>query len=59
VALTDRDIENYYNERRDEFRQEEEVCASHILFKLKATPMPRRATPRTRRSGSRRGHSSG
>jgi peptidyl-prolyl cis-trans isomerase D len=36
VSVTDRDIESYYQERRDEFRQEEEVCASHILVKVQA-----------------------
>src|SRR5262249_6306401 len=38
VAITDRDIEGYYQERRDEFRQDEEVCASHVLIKVKSAP---------------------
>ncbi|HYN04105.1 MAG TPA: peptidylprolyl isomerase [Vicinamibacteria bacterium] len=36
VAVTDRDIELYYQDHREEFRQEEEACASHILIKVKA-----------------------
>ena len=36
VAVTDRDIELYYQDNREEFRQEEEACASHILVKVKA-----------------------
>ncbi len=36
VAVTDRDIEMHYQDRREEFRQEEEACASHILVKVKA-----------------------
>jgi peptidyl-prolyl cis-trans isomerase D len=35
VAATDRDIELYYQDHREEFRQEEEACASHILVKIK------------------------
>lgn len=38
VAVTDRDLESDYQEHRDEFKQEEQVCASHILVKVKATP---------------------
>jgi len=38
VTVTDRDVEVYYQEHRDEFRSDEEVCASHILVKVKATP---------------------
>ncbi|HSD67515.1 MAG TPA: SurA N-terminal domain-containing protein, partial [Vicinamibacteria bacterium] len=36
VAVTDRDLELYYQDHREEFRQEEEACASHILVKVKA-----------------------
>jgi peptidyl-prolyl cis-trans isomerase D len=36
VAVTDRDIELYYLDRREEFRQEEEACASHILVRVQA-----------------------
>jgi peptidyl-prolyl cis-trans isomerase D len=36
VAVTDRDIELFYQDHREEFRQEEEACASHILVKVKA-----------------------
>ena len=35
VAVTDRELELYYNDHREEFRQEEEACASHILVKVK------------------------
>ena len=36
--MTDREIEAYYREHPDEFKQESEVCASHILIKVKASP---------------------
>jgi len=35
VAVTDRELELHYNDRREDFRQDEEACASHILVKLK------------------------
>jgi peptidyl-prolyl cis-trans isomerase D len=35
VAVTDRDLEIYYQDHRDEYRQEEEACASHILVKVR------------------------
>src|SRR5437773_2231431 len=35
VSVTDREIEVYYQGHRDEFKQEEEACASHILIKVK------------------------
>lgn len=38
VTLTDRDLLAYYEARRDEFAQDEELCASHVLVKVKATP---------------------
>jgi len=40
VTVTDRDLEAYYQhpEHRDEFKQSEEVCASHILIKAKGGP---------------------
>src|SRR5688500_3401781 len=38
VTLTDRDLLAYYEQDRDEFAQEEELCASHVLVKVKATP---------------------
>jgi peptidyl-prolyl cis-trans isomerase D len=33
--VTDRELELQYQDRREEFRQDEEACASHILVKLK------------------------
>jgi peptidyl-prolyl cis-trans isomerase D len=36
VTVTDRDAEGYYQENRDEFREEEQACASHVLIKVKA-----------------------
>ena len=38
VSVTDREIESYYREHPDEFKQEAEVCASHVLIKVKASP---------------------
>jgi peptidyl-prolyl cis-trans isomerase D len=38
VAVTDPEIEAYYREHPEEFKQEAEVCASHVLVKVKATP---------------------
>ncbi len=38
VAVTDREIDAYYGQHPDEFKQEAEVCASHVLIKVKATP---------------------
>src|SRR5207247_1468450 len=35
VSVTDREIEVYYQGHSDEFKQEEEACASHILIKVK------------------------
>ena len=35
VVATDREIEVYYQDHQDEFRQEEQACASHILVKVK------------------------
>ena len=58
VAVTDRDLEAYYQEHKEEFKEQEQVCASHILVKVKATaeatdghtdaeaPEPRRGAPR-------------
>ena len=37
VAVTDRDLEIYYQDHREEFHQEEEACAGHILVKVKAS----------------------
>jgi peptidyl-prolyl cis-trans isomerase D len=36
VVVTDRDLELYYQDHRDEFRQDEEACASHILIKVRS-----------------------
>jgi peptidyl-prolyl cis-trans isomerase D len=38
VTLTDRDLLAYYEAKRDEFQQPEELCASHVLVKVKAAP---------------------
>ncbi len=38
VSVTDREIEAYYREHPEEFKQEAEVCASHVLVKVKASP---------------------
>ena len=38
VTLTDRDLAAYYEANRDEMTQGEELCASHILVKVKASP---------------------
>jgi len=35
VAVTDRELELEYQDRREEFRQDEEACASHILVKVR------------------------
>jgi peptidyl-prolyl cis-trans isomerase D len=35
VTVTDADVEAAYQQRRDEFRVPEQVCASHILVKVK------------------------
>jgi peptidyl-prolyl cis-trans isomerase D len=34
IVLIDRDLELYYQDHRDEYRQEAEACASHILVKV-------------------------
>jgi peptidyl-prolyl cis-trans isomerase D len=38
VSVTDREIEAYYRDHPEEFKQEAEVCASHVLVKVKASP---------------------
>lgn len=38
VTLTDRDLLAYYELHRDELQQPEELCASHLLVKVKASP---------------------
>ncbi len=38
VSVTDREIDTYYREHPEEFKQEAEVCASHILVKVKNSP---------------------
>ena len=35
AVVTDRDIELYYADHREDFRQDEEACARHILIKVK------------------------
>ena len=36
VTVTDRDLEAYYQQHREEFKEEEQACASHILVKVSA-----------------------
>ena len=38
VTLTDRDLLAYYEAHGDEFQQAEELCAAHVLVKVKAAP---------------------
>ena len=38
VSVTDREIEAHYREHPEEFKQEAEVCASHVLVRVKASP---------------------
>jgi peptidyl-prolyl cis-trans isomerase D len=38
ATVTDRDLQQYYEQHRDEYKQEAQVCASHILVKVKAAP---------------------
>lgn len=38
VTLTDRDVLSFYEANRDELQQAEELCASHLLVKVKASP---------------------
>ena len=45
AAVTDRDLEAYYQEHKDEFKEQEQVCASHILVKVKAGPEAKEGHP--------------
>jgi peptidyl-prolyl cis-trans isomerase D len=36
--VTDRDLEAYYQQHREEFKEEEQACASHILVKVATDP---------------------
>jgi peptidyl-prolyl cis-trans isomerase D len=38
VTVTEADERAYYDGHQDDFKQDEQVCASHILVKVKATP---------------------
>jgi peptidyl-prolyl cis-trans isomerase D len=38
VTVTDAEERAYYDAHQDEFKQAEQVCARHILIKVKATP---------------------
>jgi peptidyl-prolyl cis-trans isomerase D len=38
VAVTDREIETYHQSHAEDFTQPEQVCASHILVKVKTDP---------------------
>ena len=53
--VTDADLEAYYREHQEEFKEQEQVCASHVLVKVKAPPRRRRATPTKRPRPSARG----
>jgi peptidyl-prolyl cis-trans isomerase D len=35
VAVTDRELEVFYNDHREDYRQQEQACAGHILVKVK------------------------
>src|SRR4029079_835471 len=38
VSVTEGEEHTYYDTHQDEFKQDEQLCASHILVKVKATP---------------------
>ena len=38
VSVTEAEERAYYDAHHDEFKQDEQVCATHILVKVKATP---------------------
>ncbi|PYQ42728.1 MAG: peptidylprolyl isomerase, partial [Acidobacteria bacterium] len=38
VTVTEAEERAYYDAHQDEFKQAEQVCASHILVKVKSTP---------------------
>ena len=38
VSVTEAEERTYYDAHQDEFKQDEQLCASHILVKTKATP---------------------
>ncbi len=38
VTVTETEERAYYDGHPDEFKQQEQVCASHVLIKVKATP---------------------
>jgi peptidyl-prolyl cis-trans isomerase D len=38
TAVTPADIQDYYQHHEDDFRQEAQVCASHILVRVKQSP---------------------
>ncbi len=38
VTVTDRDLDAHYQEHREEFKQEGEACAAHVLVKVKSSP---------------------
>jgi peptidyl-prolyl cis-trans isomerase D len=38
VSVTEAEERAYYDSHQDEFKQAEQVCASHVLIKVKATP---------------------
>jgi len=45
TSVTDRDLEAYYREHPEEFKQEAEVCASHVLVKVKSGPEAKEGHP--------------
>ncbi len=44
IKIDEKDVQKYYNEHKNEFLQQEEVKAKHILFKT-PRPLPKNATP--------------
>ena len=45
VSVTEAEERAYYEGHPDEFKQDEQVCASHILVKMKATPEAKEGHP--------------
>lgn len=40
VTITERDKRAYYDAHKDEYRREEEICAAHVLVKVKSEEQP-------------------
>jgi peptidyl-prolyl cis-trans isomerase D len=45
VSVTEAEERAYYDAHHDEFKQDEQVCATHILVKVKATPDAKEGHP--------------